>query len=92
MSIDKSLKIGNRLVRARSVLSRAERIATLRDSDRWEEGRSVFGLPKVRVRRAKRRVKAPKAEVAEAVEGAEAAVPAEGEKAAAPESREKQKK
>ena len=86
MSIDKSLKLGNRLVRARSVLSRAERIATLRDSDRWEEGRSIFGLPKVRVRRAKRRVKTPKAEVAEA------AVPAEGEKAAAPESRATKKK
>ncbi len=68
-------------MRARSVLGRAERIAALRDSDRWEKGQSVFGLPKVRVRRAKRRVKTPKAEVAEA------AVPAEGAEAAAPESR-----
>ena len=48
MKIDRSLKVGNRLVRARSVLTRAERIATLRDKEGWEEGRSVFGLPKVR--------------------------------------------
>ena len=69
MTIDRSLKVGNRLVRARSVLTRAERIATLQDKEEWEEGRSIFGLPKVRVRQIKKRVKAPKAEAATAVEG-----------------------
>ena len=67
MSVDKSLKLGNRLQRARSVLSRSERIAVLRDEGRWEEGRSIFGLPKVRVRKAKKRSKA-KAEKPEAAE------------------------
>ena len=68
MTIDRSLKVGNRLVRARSVLTRAERIATLRDKEEWEEGRSIFGLPKVRVRQIKKRAKAPKAEEAAPVD------------------------
>jgi len=72
MSVDKSLKLGNRLVRSRSVLSRAERIAALRDKERWQEGQSIFGLPKVRVRKARRRVKAAQVEKPEAAE-AEAA-------------------
>ena len=66
MSIDKSLKLHGRLQRQRSVLTRAERIAELRDSGRWQEGDSVFGLPKVRVQRARRRPKAAKATAEEA--------------------------
>lgn len=49
MTIDKSLKRGSRLVRARNVLKRGERIARLQTEDRWEEGQSPMGLPKVRV-------------------------------------------
>ena len=49
MSIDKSLRRKNQLVRARNVLTRAERIKVLQDEERWPEGRSPFGLPKVRV-------------------------------------------
>ena len=49
MSIDKSLKRKNSLSRARSVLTRAERIKTLKDQEKWTDGRSPFGLPKVRV-------------------------------------------
>jgi small basic protein (TIGR04137 family) len=49
MSIDKSLRRKNTLARARSVLNRAERIKLLQEQDRWTEGRSPFGLPKVRV-------------------------------------------
>jgi small basic protein (TIGR04137 family) len=49
MSIDKSLRRKNQLVRARNVLTRAERIKVLQDDERWKEGRSPFGLPKVRV-------------------------------------------
>ena len=75
MTIDRSLKVGNRLVRARSVLTRAERIATLQDKEEWEDGRSIFGLPKVRVRQVKKRVKTPKAEAAVADE---VATPVEG--------------
>lgn len=49
MTLDRSLKGKGRLARARSVLSRDERIAKMREEDRWIEGRSPFGLPKMRV-------------------------------------------
>ena len=49
MSIDKSLRRKNQLQRARNVLTRGERIKVLRDEERWQEGRSPFGLPKVKV-------------------------------------------
>jgi small basic protein (TIGR04137 family) len=49
MSIDKSLRRKNQLARARSVLTRAERIAILKEDGRFPDGRSPFGLPKVRV-------------------------------------------
>ena len=49
MSIDKSLRRRNSLERARNVLTRGERIKQLRDDERWQEGRSPFGLPKVKV-------------------------------------------
>ncbi len=49
MTIDKSLKVNRGLVRTRNVLTRAERLEKLKETDRWQEGDSVFGLPKVRV-------------------------------------------
>jgi len=49
MSIDKSLRRKDTLQRARNVLTRGERIKTLRDDERWQEGRSPYGLPKVKV-------------------------------------------
>lgn len=49
MTIDKSLKRAGRLARSRNVHSRAERIEQLTAEDRWIEGRSPLGLPKVRV-------------------------------------------
>ena len=49
MTIDKSLKVSANLVRARSVLTRAERLEKLKEQERWTEDESVFGLPKVRV-------------------------------------------
>jgi small basic protein (TIGR04137 family) len=49
MSIDKSLRRKNTLARARNVLTRGERIKVLQDEERWQDGRSPFGLPKVRV-------------------------------------------
>ncbi len=78
MSVDKSLKLTSSMARQRSVLSRAERLEKLKDEGKWSEEDSVFGLPKVRVRRMKRRAKAAKAE-----ETAEAAPGAEGEARAA---------
>lgn len=89
MSIDKSLKRKNQLARARSVLSRGERIKTLQDQEKWVEGRSPFGLPKVRViKHVVKKAKKEKAEVAEgaagAAEGAAAPAAAPAAEAAAP--------
>jgi small basic protein (TIGR04137 family) len=52
MTVDRSLKRKGKLVRARNVLTRDERIAKLRENEIWQEGRSPLGLPKVRVQKA----------------------------------------
>jgi len=49
MGIDKSLKRGGRLGRSRNVLTRDERVEKLKADDRWTDGQSPLGLPKVRV-------------------------------------------
>lgn len=72
MSLDRSLKIGGRLSRHRNVLSRAERLARLKDAESWQEGKSVFGLPKVANRSVKVGKKAKKKEEAAAEGGTEA--------------------
>jgi small basic protein (TIGR04137 family) len=80
MTMDKSLRLRAGLVRSRSVLSRGERIAQLQKGDRWEEGRSPLGLPKVRVMKLAMKKKKKKKEE----EGAEgAAAPAADTKAGA---------
>jgi small basic protein (TIGR04137 family) len=47
MSVHKSLVVRGKLKRTRNVYSRAERIERLRAERRFEEGDSVFGLPKI---------------------------------------------
>lgn len=82
MSIDRSLRLKNALVRHRNVLTRAERIERMKDEERWEEGGAVLGLPKVAHRKSHAGKKAAKekeaAEVAAGVEetAATAAAPA----------------
>ncbi|MSQ96609.1 MAG: small basic protein [Gemmataceae bacterium] len=49
MSIDKSLRRKNSLERARNVLTRGERILQMQKEDLWLDGRSPYGLPKVKV-------------------------------------------
>ncbi len=49
VTIDKSLRRKGHLLRSRNVLKRSERIENLEFEDRWVEGQSPFGLPKVRV-------------------------------------------
>ena len=49
MSLDKSLRRKSRLVRARNVYTREERILRLQEIERWQEGQSPIGLPKVRI-------------------------------------------
>jgi len=77
MSIDKSLRRKNQLARSRNVLTRGERIKVLQDDERWPEGRSPYGLPKVRVLKVAKKAKAKAKE-----ETAEAAAPAAEEKPA----------
>jgi small basic protein (TIGR04137 family) len=88
MTIDKSLKVKRGATRNRSVLTRVERITRLREADRWTEGDSPLGLPKVRVRKLTMKKKKKKKEE-EGAEGAAAggtaaapATPAAGAKAA----------
>jgi small basic protein (TIGR04137 family) len=52
MSIDRSLRVKGALARHRNVLSRGERIEKLKQEERWEDERSVLGLPKVSHRKA----------------------------------------
>ena len=70
MSIHKSLTTGGGLVRARSVLTRYERILELRRTGRWSDEASPFGLPKVRVLKVKKRVKEKKKKEEETDEAA----------------------
>jgi small basic protein (TIGR04137 family) len=85
MSIDKSLRRKNQLARARSVLKRDERIKVLQETDRWTDGRSPYGLPKVRVMKIAAKKGKPKEKAAEAAAGAPAeGAPAAGNEKAAP--------
>ena len=96
MSLDRSLKGANALVRHRNVLTRAERLEKLKEEEKWNESKSVFGLPKVGHRKQEL-AKTAKEETAEgaaapaaggaapaAAAGAKGAAPAAGAKAAAP--------
>jgi small basic protein (TIGR04137 family) len=78
MSVDPSLKIKGALSRHRNVLTRAERIEALKDEQRWAEGDSVLGLPKVAHRKSHAGRKSAPAEAAkEAVTAEELAPEAE---------------
>jgi len=79
MSIDKSLRRKNQLQRSRNVLTRAERILKLRGEERWEDGRSPYGLPKVKVVKLVVKKAKKKEEKTEGEAGAaEGAAPAAG--------------
>lgn len=79
MTMDKSLRVRKGSSSARGVLSRGERIIKLKEQDRWEEGRSPLGLPKVRVMKtAMKKKKKAKEEGDAAAAGGKA--PAAGKK------------
>jgi small basic protein (TIGR04137 family) len=90
MSLDRSLKGANSLIRHRNVLTRAERLDQLKEEEKWNDSKSVFGLSKV----GHRKQELAKGGKDEAVEGAAPAAagaapaagakPAAGGKAAAP--------
>ncbi len=75
MSIDRSLKITGALKRHRNVLTRAERLESLKDEEKWSEGDSLLGLPKVAHRKshAGRKEATPETEEAAAAADADAA-------------------
>ena len=85
MTLHKSLRGGAGMIRQRNVYNRWERLQKLKETGRWTEEKSIFGLPKVRTAVVK--VGGKKKVKKAATEGAEgaAAAPAEGAaKAAAP--------
>ena len=75
MSIDRSLRLKDALVRHRNVLTRAERIDKLKDEEKWDDAKCVLGLPKVGHRKVKAKmvVKEKEATVEGEIAGAEAA-------------------
>ncbi len=88
MSIHKSLHIAGGQSTGRSVFTRRERIEKLMSKGNFEEGDSVYGLPKVRTAvktLSKKQLKALHAArmEAEALASGEVLEPAEGEEAAA---------
>jgi small basic protein (TIGR04137 family) len=78
MTIDKSLKVRRGATSNRSVLTRAERLERLKETDKWQEGMSPLGLPKVRVRKLTMKKKKKKAKEGEEGDAAAAAAPAKG--------------
>lgn len=85
MSMDTSLKSKSTLQRHRNVLSRAERIAVLKEVGLWKEGKAT-GLPKVAHRKAavgKKDKAEKKAEGAPGAPGTEAAAAPDAKTAAA---------
>jgi len=80
MSIHSSLRNNAKGKKHRSVLKRYERLKVLKGKSLWDEGKSVLGIPKVKMQKLK--VKKEKAAAAPAAPGA--AVPSSpADKAAA---------
>ena len=83
MSIDRSLRSASSLERHRNVLTRAERVAQLMAQERFEEGTSPLGLPKVAHHKAKAtKKKVAKVEAAAGTEAGAATAAAPGAPAA----------
>jgi small basic protein (TIGR04137 family) len=84
MSLDRSLKSANALIRHRNVLTRDERLLKLKEMEKWDERKSVFGLPKVANRKQVVGGKGEKEAVEEGATATGAAAPATGAAPAAP--------
>src|SRR5262245_60601551 len=78
MTLDKSLRVKRGANRNRSVMTRVERLEKLKEADRWKEGDSPLGLPKVRVRKMtiKKKKKKKEEEEGATAEGGAAATTA----------------
>ena len=84
MSIDKSLKMKGKLVRPRNVFTRIERIKILKGEGKWDPTMSVFGIPKVKSVKIKRKGKSEKKVAKVEAEAAGATPAATATPAAAP--------
>ncbi|MFH1338679.1 MAG: small basic protein [Candidatus Omnitrophota bacterium] len=74
MSIHPSLNTSEKNKKVRSVLKRTERLKILMEKGEWEEGKSIFGLPKIKTARIKiKKEKAAPAAAAPAAGSAEVA-------------------
>ena len=74
MSIHPSLRqAGGKIASRRNVLKRFERLRLLMSQGRWPEGRSIFGMPKIKQEKIRARKAAPKEAAAEATPAAGAA-------------------
>ena len=51
MTMDRSLKVQAGAIKTRNVLTRAERIARLKELDRFDENAEIIGMPKTRVQK-----------------------------------------
>jgi len=49
MTMDSSLKVKAGAIKTRNVMTRAERVARLKELERFDEESSIVGMPKVRV-------------------------------------------
>jgi small basic protein (TIGR04137 family) len=93
-----SLKAASKGRKQQTVLKRIERLKTMQDKEKWQEGDDVYHLPKLKTIRIK--IKKEKAEKAveagaateAAAPGAKAAAAPAGAKAAAPAKEEKKEK
>ena len=94
MSTDKSLKTKGKLVRPRNVFTKTERAKLLKGEGKWDSTMSVFGIPKVKTVKQKRKAKSEKKEAkTEATAGATPAAGASSEaSASASAGKEKTKK
>ena len=82
MSQHSSLRAGRRSKQHRSVLKRYERLKTLKEKNEWQEGTSVFGIPKVKTLRIKVKKEKAEAKPEDAAAAATAGASAAAEKGA----------
>ena len=86
MTVHPSLRSKGKGKRSRSVLKRFERLKTLLEKEKWANGNSIFGLPKIKALRWKLK-KAKKATEEEAAAAAAEGAAAEGKAAPAKEEK-----
>ena len=94
MSQHPSLRSKRKGIAHRSVLKRYERLKELKEKEKWDEEKSIFGLPKLKILRFKIKKEKPvEAEAAAGAEGVAAETAAAGTEGAQPaETVEKPKK